>query len=141
MSHTPEHTDPNDSIARRHETSDADFKKVFVTGLVLLGVMGLGFLLSWGVYSVWSRYTAAPSTHAETLTKPDLTQQPAGPKIQADPHAALIALRKSEDSVLTSYGWSNKDSGIARVPIDRAMEMLAKKGLPNREARDQTNAE
>ena len=135
MSLPTSHIDPNNSVARRHETSDAHFKSVLITGIGFLGVMVLGLLLSWGVYALFNRYTAAPGTHAETLTNPDLSKRPPGPNIQADPHAALLALRRAEDSVLTSYAWVSKDSGIVRVPIQRAMELLVKKGLPHREAK------
>jgi len=132
MTHLP-HSDSGDSIARRHETSDAHFKSVMVTGVGLLGIMVLGLLLSWGVYALFSRHTSTPGV--ETLINPDLTKQPPGPNLQPDPHIALVALRRSEDSVLTSYGWVSKDSGIVRVPVERALELLAKKGLPHQEAR------
>lgn len=120
----------SDSIARRHETTDAQFGSVFVTGIALLGIMVFGLLLSWGVYALWIGHTSDPGTHAETLTHPDLSKRPSGPLIEADPHAHLVALRLKEDSVLTSYGWVNEDSGIVRVPVDRAIELMVKKGLP-----------
>jgi len=132
MSETPSHIDP---IARKHETSDAHFKSVLVTGIVLLGLMVFGFVFSWGVYAFFNKQTASPGSHAETLTRPDLSKRPAGPVLQADPHAELIALRRGEDSVLSTYGWVNRDSGVVRIPIDQAMEMLVKKGLPHRETK------
>lgn len=36
----------------------------------------------------------------------------------------LQELRNYEDSVLHGYGWSQDDSGYARVPISRAVEIL-----------------
>lgn len=134
MTHSSSHSNSNDSLKRRHETSDVHFKSVLLTGLVFMGIMVLGLLLSWGVYSFFNQYTAAPGSHAETMTTPDLAKQPSGPRLQADPHEALMALRRAEDSVLTSYAWVSKDSGIVRVPVDRARELLVKKGLPHREA-------
>ena len=119
----------DDSVARGHETSDAHFKSVLLTGIVLLMLMVLGLLLSWGVYGFFRQQTAAPGTHAETMTQPDLTKLPPGPTLEADPHAALVALRRSEDSILASYGWVNKDSGIVRIPVERAMTLLVEKGL------------
>ncbi len=133
MTHLP-NIDPNDSLARRHETSDVHFKSVLLSGFGFLVIMVLGLLLSWGVYALFNRYTAAPGSHAETVTNPDLSKQPSGPNLQPDPHAALVAMRRSEDSVLTSYAWISRDSGIVRVPVDRAMKLLVKKGLPYREA-------
>jgi hypothetical protein len=135
MSRSTPHSEPNGSAGRKYETSDAHFKSVFVTGVVLLGIMVLGLLLSWGVYVLWNRYTAAPGTRAETMTNPDLSKQPPGPNLQSDPHAALVALRRIEDSILTSYAWVNRDSGIVRVPVERGIALLAKKGLPQQESK------
>ena len=133
MSASSSHINLKESVDRGHETTDADFKKVLLTGIGLLGIMVLGLLLSWAVYTYIKGYTAVPGSQAETLTRPDLNRRPLGPNLQSDPHAELVALRKVEDSVLLSYGWVNKDSGIVRIPIDRAMELLVKKGLPHRE--------
>ena len=129
MAHPTSNTELNDAIIRGHEVSDAHFKRVLTTGFGLLGLMVLGLLLSWGVYAFFKQHTADPGMHAETLTNPDLTKLPPGPNLEADPHAALVALRRSEDSVLTSYGWVSKDSGIVRIPIERAMKLLVDKGL------------
>lgn len=135
MSHSTPHSSANHSTGRKYESSDAHVRGVFVTGVVLLGIMVLGLLLSWGVYAVWNRHTAAPGTHAETMTKPDLSKQPPGPNLQSDPHAALVALRRGEDSMLTSYAWVSRDSGIVRIPIDRAIELLVENGLPHQESK------
>ncbi len=131
MSESP-HINFNDPAERGHETSDANFKTVLVTGIALLGIMVLGLLLSWGVYAFFKERTAAPGFHAETMTTIDVRKLPPGPNLQTDPHAELVALRRAEDSVLFSYGWVNKDSGIVRIPIERAMELLVKKGVAYR---------
>jgi hypothetical protein len=133
MTLSPSHSDPNDSAGRKYETSDAHFRSVFVTGVVLLGIMVLGLVLSWGVYAIWNRHTAAPGTRAETMINPDLSKQPPGPNLQSDPRAALVRLRRAEDSILTSYAWVSRDSGFVRVPIERAIELLAKRGLPQQD--------
>ena len=117
----------HDSVAQGHETSDAHFKSVLMTGVLLLGLMVLGLLLSWGVYAFFRQQTAEPGMHAETLTRPNLNKLPPGPNLEADPHAALMALRQSEDSILTGYGWVSRDSGIVRIPIERAMRLLVDK--------------
>lgn len=44
------------------------------------------------------------------------------------------ALRPGEDKVLHSYGWVDEKKGIARIPIDRAIDIIAQQGLPVRAA-------
>ncbi len=37
---------------------------------------------------------------------------------------------KKQNEVLGSYDWVDQKSGVVRIPIDRAMELLAQRGLP-----------
>ncbi len=41
------------------------------------------------------------------------------------PSKELLAIREREDENLHSYGFIDKDKGIVRIPIDRAMDILA----------------
>jgi hypothetical protein len=61
-----------------------------------------------------------------------------GTSLQVDAQNELRKMRAAEDSVLSSYGWVDKDAGIVRIPVDRAMEILAKKGLPTRKQEEKT---
>jgi hypothetical protein len=47
------------------------------------------------------------------------------PREQPNPRADLDALRASEEAELNSYGWMDKPAGVVRIPIDRAIELLA----------------
>lgn len=54
--------------------------------------------------------------------------RPADP-IPTDPDAPtpeqrLAELRADEEQALTRYGWIDREQGIVRIPIDRAMEKL-----------------
>lgn len=41
---------------------------------------------------------------------------------------------QSQQNLLNTYGWVDKQNGIVRLPIDRAMELLLQRGLPVRSA-------
>lgn len=95
---------------------------VFVIGLVgLLVAAGvLMWLLSVGLRD--ARVAADPP-----LPKLPEARQPyeiKGPRLQADPAADLAALRARENEALEQWGWADEANGVARVPIERAMEML-----------------
>ena len=49
------------------------------------------------------------------------------------PAQELQQWRAAEEESLRSYGWVNKEAGIVRIPIARAMELLAERGLPSRD--------
>ena len=58
-------------------------------------------------------------------------RMPAPPR-KVVPDRELRELRAAEDAVLDSYGWVDRRAGIVRIPIDRAMELMAQRGLPAR---------
>ena len=40
------------------------------------------------------------------------------------------AIVEKQDQTLATYDWVDKDKGIVRIPIEKAMELLAQRGLP-----------
>ncbi len=52
------------------------------------------------------------------------------PRLQQNPMSEMVDLKKEEQGHVYSYGWVDKKAGIAHIPVDRAMEILAKDGLP-----------
>lgn len=62
-----------------------------------------------------------------------LLQSRITPSPQVSSGEELKALRATEDALLTTYGWVDKDSGVVRIPIDQAIDRLLQKGLPSRQ--------
>lgn len=75
----------------------------------------------------WSGARPAADTEAELK---------GAPRLQLAPDVDLQAFRAREDAELNSYGWIDRTAGVVRIPIDRAMELIAQRGLP---ARSETN--
>lgn len=130
MAKTKKQMSEDISHTRTHETRDASFKNLMLVGAGLFGLLALMLLLTWGLYYLYSEHSPHPGTSASPFTKPSVL--PPEPRLQTSPHAELQRLRAAEDSVLQTYGWVNKDSGIVRIPIDRAMDLLVKKSMPVR---------
>ncbi len=55
------------------------------------------------------------------------------PKLQTSPQADLAKMQQHDRSVLNSYGWVDRNAGLVRVPINRAMELIVERGLPVRQ--------
>ena len=64
------------------------------------------------------------------LPEARLPYRPPGPQLQSDPIRELEVMRATEEAYLTSYGWVDNSSGIARIPVTRAMDLLLAEGLP-----------
>lgn len=52
------------------------------------------------------------------------------PRLEEDERGQLEGILTKENQVLYSYGWVDEKGGIARIPIDRAMDLLVQRGLP-----------
>ncbi len=111
-----------------HERDEVGGKGIvlFAAGLVATGAVIL-FVLNL----VMNRYAERQSkVHAAI---PPLLATPVevpGPKLQSDPAAERLKLQRQQLEQLNDYGWIDRDAGIAHIPIDRAMDILATKGLP-----------
>jgi len=52
------------------------------------------------------------------------------PALQIDPRADMARFRAEEQAELSSYGWIDRDKGVARIPIGRAMNKVVRDGIP-----------
>ncbi len=70
-----------------------------------------------------------PASRASKGVGGDLPLPPA-PRLQVDPRRDLDRLHADEDKLLTTYGWADGGHAAVRIPIDRAMELTAQRGIP-----------
>ena len=56
------------------------------------------------------------------------------PPYRTTPVTDLGDMIRSQDEALNSYGWVDREKGIARIPIERAIELTAQRGLPRASA-------
>ena len=54
------------------------------------------------------------------------------PQLEVNERTELNGERLREEDTLSTYGWVDQNAGIVRIPIDRAMDLLAQRGLPVR---------
>lgn len=52
------------------------------------------------------------------------------PRLETDERTQINDFRLGEEDKLNSYGWVDQNAGIIRLPIDRAMDLIAQRGLP-----------
>lgn len=68
----------------------------------------------------------------------ELTQRFPTPRLQEDDGNQDIAdLHEREDLLLDNYSWVDRSKGTVRIPIERAMELIAQRGLPVAQAAPQ----
>ena len=125
MSTTPQTT----SSGSGHETRDADVSFLLLTGLGLL--LALVFV-SVGIWIALQHFRSerSPQTASNARLATDAAHFPK-PRLQSDPAVDLAEMRSRDARDLKSWGWIDRKAGVARVPVERAMQLLLEKGLPD----------
>ena len=112
-----------------HEETEIPFRPIFgfVIGLIVMGVV------VWVVLAGFMRMFVSESKRSQALKPPlfaDNRGQFPPPKNQVAPRTELAEHRRREREQLEAYGWVDRKKGIARIPIERALDILAERGLP-----------
>jgi hypothetical protein len=110
----------------RYEKRDINVGKVALIGVILLAIIAVaGQFIPWFVFDFMARETDSEGPPPSPLVA---TQRlPPPPRLQAHPQLDLLKLRQVEDNQLNSYAWVDRDNGSVRIPIGRAMELLAER--------------
>jgi mono/diheme cytochrome c family protein len=97
--------------------------------LAILGGMAvLAVAIHLGLYGLYS-FFAGQAASADVPLSPLLGTQPPppAPRLQPDPRRDWAQLRATDEAVLNSYG--RAPDGAVRIPIDRAIQLLAQRGM------------
>lgn len=113
-----------------YEHSDINVWAVGKFAIALGCLCILAFGLLFGLFKYFQSTTGGPMPKEELNV--DARRLPPEPRLQSSPITDLKEMRAAEDKILNGYGWVDHAHGVVRVPIDRAIDMLAQRGLPSR---------
>ena len=102
------------------ETSDVSVGGVgvFVIVLVVATVVICGAV--WAFYRYLGEQAARPAPTEFPLATNAMRRLPPEPRLQTDPRDDLAALRHSEDEILQSYAWVDRNAGVVlKISKDR----------------------
>jgi hypothetical protein len=108
-----------------------------------LFILGLATVASLVICVFVLRFTTQLSASTDTPPPPsrvalggDFRVLPPEPRLQGvpghstDPQQDLRDKLKADMEANEAFGWIDKNSGIAQIPVKDAMELIAEKGLP-----------
>lgn len=121
-------TPVNPNVAR--EERDVRISAILKFGFWLFVVAVLVHLAMLGVFRLFAAQERSRQRPLAPGVAASLKRTPSEPRLEPLPLAPRAALRASEDERLSSYGWVNQTGGVARIPIDRAMDLIVKTGVP-----------
>jgi len=112
-----------------HERKDADvFSLVMIIGALFLCGALIFIAISVMMHALSVRRTTSQMPPPSTVrARQDFPE----PRLQVRPSADFAKLHAREQTELNSYGWVDKSAGVMRIPIERAMQLLVERGLPD----------
>lgn len=113
-----------------YETRDVSVRGIvwFAGGLVVSCLVIAVLVI--GLFRVLERRHPSLDSASRIAHKPHMIAPP--PQLQVAPTADYEKFRAREEEELTTYGWVDKEAGVVRIPIERAMDLIAQRGLPTR---------
>ena len=123
------HTEPTNPIGPGFEPTDVQVPVILRFGAVMVTMIVLSAIGSWVIF----RLLFAEAKRADPKLSPLAVidhQAPPAPRLVANEPADLDSVRREEQATLESYGWVDRSGGVVRIPIERAMELVAKESAP-----------
>jgi len=142
-------------VPHGHEESDVNVKAILgfgiglaVSGLVLVVVLWFFYKYLGTLYDK-SQKAANPMTQTAStdpgkrfnvITGGPESQQEAvdrirqtfpEPRLQPNEYGDYEVYKQTLEEQMNSYTWIDKNKGEVRIPVERAIEILAERGLPN----------
>jgi len=118
------------SAAPVRTDAELDVRAIVVFGIGLAVLIAVVLAAVWLLSARLKRSRSALDPEPSPLAEANTRRPPPEPRLQTAPVADMVTLRRQEDQVLTEYGPADRATGTARIPIDRAIEILAATGLP-----------
>ncbi len=105
-----------------YEHKDANIRAIAAFGI---GLTVFVILILFGLMRVYDRFYSDRAEPESPQAKEQMGQQ-----MLIHQYEQLKKLREREDEELNNPGWVDRKAGVVRVPIDRAIDLVAERGVP-----------
>jgi hypothetical protein len=120
-------TKPAGAPGAGHELSDLSPRAIAIFGIALAATVIFCLILAVWIFNYLAGREARQDVAPSPLAK---REAPAEPLLQVAAPKDLEGMRAAEEKILSSYDWVNRQAGTVRIPIQRAMQLLAERGIP-----------
>jgi len=120
----------------REQHEPAEFDSEIHVRAIFGSVVGLALLVafSFAAMFTFSRVLKARSVARDPAPLPVAEANQPRPRpraaLQTDPTADMAKFAKEEEAALTSYAWADRANDVAQIPVERALDIVARRGLP-----------
>jgi hypothetical protein len=114
-----------------YEHADANVRSIYHFGVVLAILI---VVVMWAMVHTYNFFAKHESLGPPASPFENQRELPPQPRLQPHPAGDLKRYCEMEQEQLSTYGWVDKNNGLVRIPVDRAMDIVLQKGLPARPA-------
>lgn len=118
------------SHAHDHERTDAKVKPLVIFLVLMAGMVFFAFVVTSVLFEFFEQRLESTTAPAGPLQVMD--EEPPGPQLQVVPGLDRRAMDAEDRQRLEEWGWVDEGAGVARIPVEKAMDALLEKGLPAR---------
>lgn len=128
--HRPSHDDV--SFEPRDVKSSPILKFLVFLGIVVVA----SYFMVLGVYNILTRYWESTYTQMSPSHEGSSATMPPEPRLQgmpghlSDPQQDWRNMLKNDTEANDQLGWVDEKTGVARIPVNDAMDLIVEKGLP-----------
>jgi hypothetical protein len=130
-SHDHGHGEPGadpESVAVGHELKDANISPLVLSAVGLAILLAVSFifiaiLMNLAGISVQQTGNTLPDNPISQL------QVPPQPRLEQNPLLDSTKIVDDATKQIESYGWTDKQTGKAHIPVGRAMELVLERGV------------
>jgi hypothetical protein len=117
--------------AHVHEDSDVSIKSlgIFLAGLAITMLI-TGVIVVW-LFDLFLKEAEEADVSPSPLAESGEPAPPPGPLLQIAERLDLRVHRESQEKLIQEPAWIDRDRGVVRIPIERAIELTAERGFPD----------
>jgi hypothetical protein len=126
-----------------HEVSDVNTRGILWFVLFLAGLILLSMLFLRGMFNLFEGWARKAEGDRPPMARTEQERLPPEPRLQGapgyqvegqnlelkEPQAEWKVVHRKWQEELGSYGWTDRDNKVARMPIGEAMKIVAQKGV------------
>ena len=110
-----------------YEQRDANIPDLLKFGFWMALVIAVTLVAMKWTFNYF-RTNPAVASPATPFARP--RELPPSPRLQAEPHVELKDYCEQQQQEVNSYGWVDQRLRVVRIPVDQAMDLVLKNGLP-----------
>jgi len=123
-------------MSDKHETDyerrDVDGASIVKAGVIVGVVSVLAAVAALGLFNFLASRARSADPPNPPLARHEQGRQPPEPRLQEMPFKDAGELQAAEHEILTSSAWIDQRAGLARIPLEDALVLVAGSGrLPN----------